>query len=280
MKLLERIGIDRISLLALPAIVYMTLVFALPVAVLMVRSFDGGDGLTLSGYVKFLSDGFNWRVIGNTLRIAALTTLVCLAIGYPTAVALSRARGYLQSALLVAIILPLSVGVVVKAFAWQIVLRRDGIVANILVALGVWDTPQLLLFTEAGLVIGAANLFLPFMVLPIYSVLKLVDPNLQDAAATLGASPVYRFFKVALPLAMPGIVSGAAIVFSLAISMYVIPSLLIGDRFQTLSTLTGRAFLLMRNEQLGSVTAVVLLALAVTVVAGSTWAVRRSGDTR
>ncbi|MBI3507801.1 MAG: ABC transporter permease [Proteobacteria bacterium] len=280
MNFFERKGIDRVALLAVPAVAYMLVIFALPVAVLMVRSFDGGNGPTLSGYVDFLSDGFNWRVIGNTLRVATLTTLVCLAIGYPTAVALARARGHVQSALLVTIILPLSVGVVVKAFAWQIVLRRDGIVANIFVALGIWDTPQLLLFTETGLIIGAANLFVPFMILPIYSVLKLVDPNLQDAAATLGASPVYRFFKVALPLAMPGIISGAAIVFSLAMSMYVIPSLLIGDRFQTLATLTGRAFLLMRNEQLGSITAVVLLALAVTVVAGSTWVVRRKGDSR
>jgi putative spermidine/putrescine transport system permease protein len=182
--------------------------------------------------------------------------------------------------LLIAIILPLSVGVVVKAFAWQIVLRRDGIVANFLVASGVWDTPQLLLFTETGLIVGAANLFLPFMILPIYSVLKLVDPNIQDAAATLGASPVYRFFRVAVPLAMPGIVSGAAIVFSLSVSMYVIPSLLIGDRFQTLATLTGRAFLLMRNEQLGSTTAMVLLSLAVAIVALSTRAVRAKGDSR
>jgi putative spermidine/putrescine transport system permease protein len=258
----------------------MLVVFALPVLVLMVRSFTGPEGLTLSGYAAFLGDGFNWRVIANTLRVAGLVTLVCLVIGYPTAVALARARGWVQSALLVSIILPLSVGVVVKAFAWQIVLRRDGLLAGFLVATGVWDTPQLLLFTETGLVLGAANLFVPFMILPIYSVLKLVDPNLQDAAATLGASPVYRFFKVALPLAMPGIISGAAIVFSLAMSMYVIPSLLIGDRFQTLATLTGRAFLLMRNEQLGSITAVVLLVLAVGVVAGSSWAVRGKGDSR
>lgn len=271
---------DRALLMAAPAVLYMALVFVLPVAGLMVRSFVGAEGFTIAGYVGFLSDPFNWRVIGNTLRIAASVTLVCLMLGYPAALALARARGVVQVALLIAIILPLSVGVVVKAFAWQIVLRRDGIVANFLVASGVWDTPQLLLFTETGLIVGAANLFLPFMILPIYSVLKLVDPNIQDAAATLGASPVYRFFRVAVPLAMPGIVSGAAIVFSLSVSMYVIPSLLIGDRFQTLATLTGRAFLLMRNEQLGSTTAMVLLSLAVAIVALSTRAVCAKGDSR
>jgi len=141
---------DRIAILAVPALLYMIAIFAIPVAGLLVRSFNGPDGFTLAGYVAFLTDAFNWRVIGNTLRVAAITTLICLAIGYPTAVALSRARGVVQVALLVAIILPLSVGVVVKALAWQIVLRRDGIVANFLVSVGVWDSPKLLLFTETG----------------------------------------------------------------------------------------------------------------------------------
>lgn len=280
MKSASRPTLDRVSLLAAPAMIYMGLVFALPVALLILRSFDGPTGPSISAYVSFLSDAFNWRVIGNTLRVATLTSLVCLLIGYPTAVVLVRAKGGAQVLLLVSIILPLSVGVVVKAFAWQIVLRRDGIVSAFMVWTGLWDTPQLLLFTETGLVLGAANVFLPFMILPIYSILKLVDPSLQDAAATLGASPVYRFFKLALPLAMPGIVSGTAIVFSLATSMYVIPSLLIGDRFQTLATLTGRAFLLMRDERLGATTATILLVLCVTIVMASTWAVRGKGNSR
>ena len=276
----SRPAFDPVLLLAAPALAYMAVVFALPVLVLILRSFSTATGPSISAYVSFLSDGFNWRVIGNTLRIAALTSLLCLVLGYPTAVALARSKGAIQALLLVAIILPLSVGVIVKAFAWQIVLRRDGVVASILVMTGIWDKPQLLLFTESGLVIGAANVFLPFMILPIYSVLKLIDPNLQAAAATLGAPPLYRFFRLALPLAMPGIISGTAIVFSLAASMYVIPTLLIGDRFQTLATLTARAFLLMRNEQLGSTTATVLLVLAVSIVMISSWAVKAKGDSR
>ena len=149
--------------------------------------------------------------------------------------------------------------------------------SQIITGLGLWSEPQRLLFTETGLVIGAANIFVPFMILPIYAVLKLVDPRLSEAAATLGASPVYRFFKVALPLSLPGIVTGVAFVFSMAASMYVIPSLVIGDRFQTLATLTGRSFLFMRNEQLGSTTAVVLLALTVSIVIASAWLSRRLG---
>ena len=269
---------DPVALLAVPAVLYLAIVYAFPLILLLLKSFTGPAGLTLQPYVGFLSDPFNWRVIGNTLRVALWTTLVCFVIGYPAAFALARAGLMLQIVMLVSIILPLSIGVVVKAFAWQIVLRRDGVVSELLVGLGLWDEPQRLLFTETGLVLGAANIFLPFMILPIYSVVKLIDPRLSEAGATLGAAPLYRFSHVVLPLTLPGIVSGVAFVFSMSVSMYVIPSLLIGDRFQTLSTLTGRSFLFMRNEQLGSTTAVILLALAVGVVVGSSWLARRLGS--
>ncbi len=275
--MIARLRGDRLAWLAAPALVFLAIFYALPLLYLLGRSVMGPQGFTLALFQAFFADDYNWRVIGNTLRIAALVTLVCLVIGYPVAIALARARGLMQVLLLTAIILPLSVGVVVKAFAWQIVLRRDGAIAKLLVATGIWDEPQRLLFTEPGLVIGAANVFLPFMILPIYSVVKLIDPKLSEAAATLGASPLYRFRKVVLPLTMPGIVSGMAFVFSLATSMFVIPSLLMGDRFQTLATLTGRSFLLMRNEALGSATAVVLLVLAVSIVVGSAILAKRIG---
>jgi putative spermidine/putrescine transport system permease protein len=135
-----------------------------------------------------------------------------------------------------------------------------------------------LLFTETGLVLGAANVFLPFMILPVYSVVKLMDLRLNEAGATLGATPFYRFRRITLPLTLPGVVAGTVFVFSLSVSMFVIPSLLIGDRFQTLATLMGRSFLLMRNEQLGSTTAAVLLVLAVSIVVGSGILARRLGD--
>ena len=268
---------DPVLLLAVPAVAYLAIIYGAPLLMLLGRSVLSNGSPSLMPFVNFFSDDFHWAVIGNTLRIAAMVTLLCLVIGYPTALALTHARGAVQIIILIAIILPLSVGVVVKAFAWQIVLRRDGVVSQFMTGAGLWDEPQRLLFTEAGLVIGAANVFVPFMILPIYSVLKLIDPRLAEAAATLGASPVRRFFTVAMPLSLPGIVTGVAFVFSMAASMYVIPSLLIGDRFQTLATLTGRSFLFMRNEQLGSTTAVVLLVLTVAIVMASAALSKRLG---
>jgi len=268
---------DRVALLAVPAVAYLAIIYALPLVWLLARSVIGPKGFTLEPLADFFSDPFNWRVIANTLKIAGLVTLVCLVIGYPTAFVLAWARGPAQIVLLAAIFLPLSVGVVVKAFAWQIVLRRDGILASGLMQLGLTSEPLRLLFTESGLVLGAANVFLPFMILPIYSVVKLLDSRLNDVGATLGAGPLYRFRHITLPLTLPGVVTGTAFVFSLSVSMFVIPSLLIGDRYQTLATLIGRSFLMMRNEQLGSTTATVLLVLAVSVVMTAAWIARRVG---
>jgi len=267
--------LEPVALLALPAGLYLFFAFALPLVLLLLASVVGESGFTLTAYTKFLADPFSWTVVGNTLRAAALTTLICLLAGYPVAFALARAGGAVQSLLLAALIVPLSVGVVVKAFSWTILLRSDGVVNKLLVGLGIVDAPVRLIFTEPGLILGAVNIFLPFMVLPIFSVVKLIDPRLPEAAATLGSSPLHRFLHVIVPLTMPGVIAGIAFVFSMSVSMYVIPTLLMGDRFKTLSILIARSFLFMRDRSLGSCVSVVLLLIAVAVVVASAILTRR-----
>jgi len=262
--------LQPVALLALPGAGYLALAFAAPLALLLMASVISEGRPTLAGYRTFLADSFSWTVMANTIRSAGLITLICLVAGYPAAFALARA-----AALLAALVLPLSVGVVVKAFAWTILLRSDGVVNRALVGLGAVDAPVRLLFTESGLVLGAVNVFLPFMVLPIFSVVKLIDPRLLDAAATLGSSPLHRFFRVTLPLTMPGVIAGVAFVFSMSVSMYVIPTLLMGDRFKTLSVLIARSFLFMRDRSVGSTASVMLLLIAVAVVVASALLTRR-----
>ena len=267
--------LQPVALLALPGAGYLAIAFAAPLALLLMASVISEGRPTLAGYRTFLADPFSWTVMANTIRSAGLITLICLVAGYPAAFALARSAGLLQAALLAALVLPLSVGVVVKAFAWTILLRSDGVVNRALVGLGAVDAPVRLLFTESGLVLGAVNVFLPFMVLPIFSVVKLIDPRLLDAAATLGSSPLHRFFRVTLPLTMPGVIAGVAFVFSMSVSMYVIPTLLMGDRFKTLSVLIARSFLFMRDRSVGSTASVMLLLIAVAVVVASALLTRR-----
>ena len=268
---------EKIGLLALPGLVFLAVVFALPLILLLLKSFQIDGQVSVEEYRLFFSDEFNRTALVRTLRVAALTTLLALVIAYPTAIAMSRAKGVWLSIFLVAMVLPMSVGVVVKAFAWSIIFRTRGVLNDILMGLGITDAPIRMLFTETALIIGAANVFLPFMVLPIYAVLRQMDSRLPEAAASLGASPVFRFFNVTLPLSLPGVVAGCAFVFSLAVSMYVIPSLIVGERQQTLSMLIARSFLYLRNEALGATISSILLFIAVAVVLGSSWLANRLG---
>ncbi|MDB5880060.1 MAG: binding-protein-dependent transport system inner rane component [Variovorax sp.] len=266
----------RVAWLALPGAGYLLLVFALPLAILLATSFQAEQGgFSLKGYTDFFSDGYNARVVWNTLKTALTVTGLCLLIGYPVGFAMARASLPVQGLMFLALILPLSVGVIVKSFAWTILLRSNGMVNQLLMALGLADEPVKLLFNERGLVIAAVHVFLPFMVLPIFTVARQIDSRMKEAAATLGAGPVHAFLRVTWPLSLPGVVTGCAFVFSMAVSMYVIPSLLVGDRYQTLPALMARAYLFMRDRQAGSTMAVVLLLIAVVIVVGNTVLTRR-----
>ncbi|CAN5743176.1 ABC transporter permease [soil metagenome] len=269
-------SVNRVAWLALPGAGYLVLVFALPLAVLLTTSFQAESGaFSVQGYANFFGDAYNAVVVWNTLKIAVLVTLICLLIGYPVAFAMARAPVAAQGLMFLALILPLSVGVIVKSFAWTILLRSNGALNSLLMSLGVVDEPLKLLFNERGLVIAAVHVFLPFMVLPIFTVARQIDSRFHEAASTLGASRAYSFLKVTWPLSLPGVVTGCAFVFSMAVSMYVIPALLIGDRYQTLPALMARAYLFMRDRQAGSTMAVVLLLIAVVIVVSSTLLTRR-----
>lgn len=270
--------IDRFALLALPGLAYLAIIYALPLVLLLFKSLVGPDGrLSIDGYVEFFGDPFHLRILWRTLRVALYTTALALVLAYPTAFVMSRATGAWQTLLLVAMVLPLAVGVIVKAFAWSILFRSDGAVNKGLMLLQVTDQPIRLLYTETALVIGAANVFLPFMVLPIFAVVRQIDRHLPDAAATLGAGPLFTFVRVIFPLTLPGVIAGCAFVFSMAVSMYVIPSLIVGERSQTVSMLIARSFLYLRDEQLGASMSAVLLVIAVIVVLGSSWLAGRLG---
>ena len=272
--------LDPLAFLALPGLIFMALVFLAPLLLMLWSSIRGADGFTLSGYARVLGDDYYIQVIGQTLQLALITTAGALILGYPAAFALARAKGWRQVVLFALVFLPLTVSIIVKSFGWGIVLRRDGILNWLMLNLGLIERPIRMIFTEFALYAGMINVFLPFMVLPIYSVVRMMDPRLPDAAATLGASPWFRFMRVTLPLSLPGVVAGVSMVFSLAVAAYVTPSLLMGDRYMTMSMVMAKAFLNLRDWQLGAAMAAVLMTLAVVVVIGAAILQRRLGTAK
>ncbi|NPU14284.1 ABC transporter permease [Bradyrhizobium sp. 83002] len=251
-----------------PSVLIIALVFVLPLALLLgVSVLDPKGGVTVAHYARLLGTPYYLGVIWNSLRLGLLTTLIAFLISYPAAFALARARGALRSILLATLFLPLAASVIVKAFAWTILLRSDGLINTVLIAVGIIEDPIRMIFTQTALIVGAVNIFLPFMVLPIYAVVAQLDGRYAEAAATLGASPLVVFFRVILPLTLPGIIAGVALVFSLSVSAYVVPTLLIGEKYPTLATTIAKAYLLAREPGFGAAAGVVLLAIAIIVVA-------------
>lgn len=265
-KIVDR---DRTMALAFvaPSLLFLLAAFVVPLALLLGVSVTGRSGLSFDAYAKLLGTGYYLGVIWNSLRLALLTTILALAIAYPAAFALARARGFVRTLLLSSLFLPLAASVIVKAFAWTILLRSDGIVNCILIGLGLIELPIRMIFTETALIVGSVNIFLPFMILPIYAVVTQLDHRLIEAAATLGAPPIAAFLKVTAPLTLPGVIAGVALVFSLSVSAYVVPTLLIGERYPTLASTIAKAYLLARDPEFGAAAGVALLVIALIVVA-------------
>jgi putative spermidine/putrescine transport system permease protein len=256
-------------LLALPAAVVLLALYAIPLARLMASSFVGPSGLSFQAYGRILGDAYGRSLVWNSVRLGALTTVIALAVGYPAAFGLVFACGALRSIFLASLFLPLAASVIVKSFAWSTLMRSHGVVNEALMGIHLTSAPIRLLFTQVSLISGAVNIFLPFMILPIYSVVAQIDPRLTEAAATLGASPVRAFLRVVLPLSLPGVVAGISLVFSLSVSAYVVPTLLMGESYPTLATTIARAFLLLRDPALGSAAGAILMAIGLAVVVAS-----------
>lgn len=274
--LLPRVDRERrfSLLLSGPAGLILLALFALPLGLLFAVSLQappgvrpgGGPELSLAAYERLLTTPHHLGAVWNSLKLSLAVTIITLLVGYPASFAIARAKGGWRSLMLGCLFLPLAASVIVKAFAWTILLRSSGIINTVLLGLGIVDAPVRLIFTEAALIVGAVNVFLPFMILPVFAVVAQLDPRLSEAAATLGANPATSFLKVTLPVTMPGIVAGVALVSSLSVSAYVVPTLLIGERYPTLASTIAKAYLLTREPAFGAAAGVVLLVIAVAIV--------------
>jgi len=231
-----RVRQDRASSewkLALPLAAFMIAFFVAPLCVLIAMSLHAdGDraSWSLLQYGKFLGDSFNLRVLAETIWLGVKATLVCLFFGYPLAWLAARASPRVRSMLLFMIVLPILTSVVVRTFSWIVILGKQGILNKALLAIGLIDEPLKLLFSETGVVMVLAQVQLPLIVLPLLTTLSRIDPNLASASAALGAGEWRTFWKVTLPLSVPGMIAGCILAFAACVTAFVTQTLIGGAR--------------------------------------------------
>ncbi len=219
--------------LALPLTVYFLLFFAAPLAVLAGVSLFAEPTLrtvSLAQYGRFLGDRLHLSILGDTLVLGFEATLACLLLGYPLAWVTARARPRVRALLTFVVILPLLTSVVVRTFAWIVILGRQGVLNKTLLAVGLLDEPARLLFSEPGVVLVLTQVQLPLMVLPLLATFERMDEHLADASAALGAGPWRTFWKVIAPLSLPGVVAGAILVYAACVTAFVTQTLIGGAR--------------------------------------------------
>jgi putative spermidine/putrescine transport system permease protein len=265
---------DRWSLLAVPAILFLVVFFLVPLVTMGVRSVTDPPGAGLSNYEKFFAEQAFVRILINTFWVALLATVVCLLVGYPFAYLMAITSGRVAGLLLIAVLLPFWSSLLVRTFAWQVILRDTGIINRFLLDLGVIDEPLTLIRTTSGVIIGMSHILLPFMVLPLYAVMRRIDPEFGRAAANLGATPATAFFRVFLPLSLPGILAGCLLVFILALGFYITPALLGGLKDQMISQLIVQQIQQRLDWGFGTAMSVLLVGITLVILLVMSRAVR------
>jgi len=278
-KTLER------TLIALPYL-WLTLFFLVPFLIVFKISlaepllalppytdlFDFSQGavsrvrVTLNNFLFVLQDELYLYTYWSSVKIASISTVLVLLVGYPMAYAIARAPANKRSLLLMLVILPFWTSFLLRVYAWMGLLNTHGLINKVLMGLGFIDAPLTMMYTDFALYIGIIYSYLPFMILPLYANLEKLDGNLLDAAADLGANPLRTFIDVTLPLSMPGIIAGSMLVFIPAMGEFVIPSLLGGSDSLMIGRVLYDEFFFNNDWPLASAIALVLLTLLIVPI--------------
>jgi len=217
--------------LTLPAIIAVFLVIVIPVGWLFSLSFlDSNGALSLVNYEKMIAYKSYLRVFKTTFNVSFLTTFLCIVIGYPLAYFLSQIPRKYVGLFMLTVLLPFWTSLLVRTYAWLVMLQRNGLINNFAIDLGIWDAPVKLAHNLNGTLIGMVHIMLPFLVLPLYAAMRRIDRHALQAAANLGATPVQAFWQIFVPLSLPGVVAGSLIVFVLCLGFYVTPAVLGGGK--------------------------------------------------
>ena len=246
--LLKRLGITgRGAVVSVPYL-WLLLFFLVPFAIVLKISFSSAliamppyepllhwasdrvveIKLNFGNYMFLVEDPLYWKAYLNSIKVAAISTFFCLLLGYPIAYSIARSNPSTRNILMLLVVLPFWTSFLLRVYAWIGILKNNGLLNNTLMSLGLIDEPLVIMQTDLAVYIGIVYSYLPFMILPLYANLEKMDVTLLEAAADLGCRPWQAFYKITLPLSMPGIVAGCLLVFIPAVGEFVIPSLL-GD---------------------------------------------------
>lgn len=258
----------------LPAVAYLVLFMVLPIGTLLLFGFVNiergrivSDSFTLQPMMSALNDPLVWRLMWRSFWVAVVSTVCTLVLAYPVAYVYGEVRGMWRTLLLVAIVSPLLTSALVRAYAWLVILGgRRGIVNQALMSMGIVDEPLRLLNTDLAVLIGMTQIHLPFMILPLLAVLSERDRRLEEASLNLGASRVGTFFRVTVPMSMPAIIAGLALVFAVSYTNFIVPQLLGGGSYSTLAVQVYEQTIVVLDWTRGAVLATLLLGTCFAMV--------------
>ena len=271
---MKRKKVLALFFLIIPGILVLGLFFVIPMVQLLLMSFNkfsattgiNYEVFTLLNYKRFIMDPHYLAILVRTLRVSFVTTLVCLFLGYPVAYYVGKSKGRKGILILLIFISPLLISIVVRSYAWTILLAPNGVINTFLIKYHFIKTPLKLMWSELGITIGMTHVFLSLMILSLYSSMVNIDPTLLQAAKNLGANTLRAFTQITLPLSLPGILSGSLLVFTISITMFVIPALLGGYRVKLASYLIYENYLVHMNWPFGAAISFTLLIVTMMVV--------------
>ena len=259
--------------LSAPGLILFLSMLGTPLLLTFLLSFYGFDftkgiqpGFSFGNYIEVLGDSYFHKIFGRTFAIALTVTVICVLLGAPEAYILSRMRKPWKSIFLIVILGPLLISVIVRTLGWALLIGGRGMISELLQALYITDGPFSLMFTTTGMIIALVHVLVPFMVLAVWASIQRIDPQVEDAALTLGASKFTVLRRIVLPQIMPGVLSGSLIVFALTASAFATPSIIGGRRLKVVATTAYDEYLNTLNWPLGAAIALLLLVANVAII--------------
>lgn len=259
--------------LSAPGLVLFVSMLGTPLLLTFLLSFYGFDftkgiqpGFSFDNYIEVLGDSYFHKIFGRTFAIALTVTVISVLLGTPEAYILSRMRKPWKSIFLIVILGPLLISVIVRTLGWALLIGGQGMISKLLQALSITDGPFSLMFTTTGMIIALVHVLVPFMVLAVWTSIQRIDPQIEDAALTLGASKFTVLRRIVLPQIMPGVLSGSLIVFALTASAFATPSIIGGRRLKVVATTAYDEYLNTLNWPLGAAIALLLLVANIAVI--------------